>query len=94
MQLLPKRGTDRPRSPTLSWYTAKIRIAVDRRTCAQRLSQTVLNESVPSVSRWFSSGIAVLRIADRCLHFPQRRIVQSYVKFWYSALRKVHYLIP
>ncbi|OMJ17250.1 hypothetical protein AYI69_g7495, partial [Smittium culicis] len=43
---------------------AEIRIAVDRWTCAQRLSQTVLNESVPPVSRWSSSGIAILRIAD------------------------------
>ncbi|OMJ28592.1 hypothetical protein AYI69_g1931 [Smittium culicis] len=52
-----------------------IRIAADRWTCAQSLSQAVLNESVPPVSRWSSSGIAVLRIADRCLHYPQPRIV-------------------
>ncbi|OMJ22933.1 hypothetical protein AYI69_g5193 [Smittium culicis] len=55
--------------------TDEIRIAVVRWACAQKLSQTVLNEWVPPVSRWSSSGIAVLRIAGRCLHYPQPRIV-------------------
>ncbi|OMJ30151.1 hypothetical protein AYI69_g306, partial [Smittium culicis] len=62
----------------VGWITgemAETRIAVDRWTYARKLSQTVLNESVPPVSRWSSSGIAVLRIADRCLHYPQQRIV-------------------
>ncbi|OMJ15072.1 hypothetical protein AYI69_g8331 [Smittium culicis] len=53
----------------------QIRVAVDRWTRAQRLSQTVLNESVPPVSRWSSIGIAVLQIADRCLHYPQPGIL-------------------
>ncbi|OMJ17965.1 hypothetical protein AYI69_g7223 [Smittium culicis] len=54
---------------------ADISIAFERWTCAQRLCQNVLNESVPPISRRPSSGIAVLRIVDRCLHYPQPRIV-------------------
>ncbi|OLY83956.1 hypothetical protein AYI68_g1891 [Smittium mucronatum] len=36
-------------------------------SCAKR--------SVPPVSRWSFSGIVVLRIAVRCLHYSQPRIV-------------------
>ncbi|OMJ29820.1 hypothetical protein AYI69_g658 [Smittium culicis] len=73
-----------PPNTDRSLHYPQIRVAVDRWTCAQRLSHTVLNESVPPVSRWPSSGIAVLQIADRSLHYPQVRIVQSYVGYLYE----------
>ncbi|OLY78309.1 hypothetical protein AYI68_g7645 [Smittium mucronatum] len=50
----------------------------DRRTLdlCTRLCLSCAKRSVPPVSRWSSSGIAVLRIAVRYLHYSQPRIVQ------------------
>ncbi|OMJ17565.1 hypothetical protein AYI69_g7375 [Smittium culicis] len=70
MRHLSKRGTGRPSIPTIRISTAEIRIVVDRWTCAQLLSQSVLNEYVNPVSRWSPSGIP-----DHCLRYPQPRIV-------------------
>ncbi|OLY78996.1 hypothetical protein AYI68_g6945, partial [Smittium mucronatum] len=53
-----------------------------------RLCLSYAKRSVPSVSRWSSSGVAVLQIAVRCLLYYQPRIVQRCVKIWSSVLRK------
>ncbi|OLY80077.1 hypothetical protein AYI68_g5841 [Smittium mucronatum] len=59
-----------------------------------RLCLSCAKRSAPPVSGWSSSGIAVLRIAVRCLYYSQPRIVKLCVNFWSSVLRKVHYYAP
>ncbi|OLY85158.1 hypothetical protein AYI68_g654 [Smittium mucronatum] len=46
-----------------------------------RLCLSCAKRSVPPVSRCPSSGIAVLRIAVRCLHYSQPSLAQRYLKF-------------
>ncbi|OMJ15733.1 hypothetical protein AYI69_g8096, partial [Smittium culicis] len=41
----------------------------------ERSTQALLQVGWDDLKLWSSSGIAVLRIADRCLHYPHPRIV-------------------